>query len=70
MQNQEEIGKVKRKFLEFKKIGLESYQDYLKEQLKNSEGNEMKGSYVAYLKNQMEDTDDKIAAIDSKLNQF
>lgn len=70
MQNQEEIGKVKRKFLEFKKIGLESYQDYLKEQLKNSEGNEMKGSYVAYLKNQMEDTDEKIAAIDSKLNQF
>lgn len=67
MENQEEIGQVKRKFLEFKKIGLESYNQYLHDQLKNSEGNKHKGSYTAYLKDQIEETNRKIQDLDDRL---
>lgn len=65
--SKEEKSTVKKALLRFKKSGLESYAEYLEEQLKNSEGKEIKASYNKYIKKELKRTLKQISKVDAKL---
>lgn len=55
------------KFLEFRKMGLESYGKYLANELANSANSTIRDAYIKYIKNEITLNNKNIEEIDAKL---
>lgn len=55
------------KFLEFKKMGLESYGNYLQNELEYSAGKSNRKAYTKYIENELEMNAKKLSEIGRKL---
>ena len=58
---------LKQKFLEFQKLGLVSYGNYLTEQLEFASKSDLRSPYKKYIEDQIEINNRKIEEIDEKL---
>lgn len=59
---------LRKRFLEFKKSGLESYDKYLHNEYERDSKSDYKKLYVKYLVKEMERTKKKLEKIDAKLS--
>lgn len=62
-----EIGLLKQKFFEFERMGLISYEKYLKNELEFASKKKIRKYYKNYIISQLEMTDKKIEKLNKKL---
>lgn len=65
--SKEEKNELGKALLKFKKSGLESYSDYLENQITDCDGKVGKEAYLKYLNKQLKRTSKRIAKADAKL---